>query len=30
MFGKSKTARNGGLKLDTIDVSRIDIKFTIV
>ena len=30
MFGKYKTACNGGLKLDTLDVARIDFKFTVV
>ena len=30
MFEKSKTACNGGLKLDTLDVARIDFKFTMM
>ena len=30
MFGKSKTECNGGLKLDTLDVARIDFKCTVV
>ena len=30
MFEKSKTACNGGLKLDSLNVARIDFKFTIV
>ena len=27
MFEKLKTACNGGLKLDTLDVARIDFKY---
>ena len=30
MFAKSKTACSGGLKLDTLDVARIDFKYTVV